>query len=230
MNLQAQGCGCHASRPTVVSSRSMIARPTVFILGAGASVPYGFPAGAQLLHAARSLDLINLAAKLHVPSSMIDEIHALHVALSRTHDASLDALLELRPDIVALGKRLIASLMLEIEYNAALRPFPEQKDDWLTTFFGELAADTKTVDEFAAGGVSVITYNYDRVFEHRLSGAIAAHYGPAADYMGATRKIPIIHLHGSLGPLPAFAAMRRTISKDWRSNGGRGGCTATCMA
>jgi hypothetical protein len=52
-----------------------------------------------------------------------------------------------------------------------------------------------------------VTYNYDRLLEYRLTGALAAHYGrPEAECIAALKAIPIIHLHGDLGLLPGFGA------------------------
>jgi len=154
---------------------SVIRRSTVFILGAGTSKPYGFSTGEQLLREGRRLDQNNLFRKLHAPASN-DAARALHTSLQRTHDSSLDALLELRPDITPIGKRLIASLMLELEFHAKdPGRYPEPQDDWLTLFFDELAADTADLEGFALNPVTLITYNYDRLLELRLLGALAAH-------------------------------------------------------
>jgi hypothetical protein len=186
----------------------VIHRSTAFILGAGTSKPYRFPTGEELLRAARRLGPNDLRSKLHAPEPRYDPVaNLLHEALQRTHDASLDALLELRPDIAPLGKRLIASLMLEFESNS--KPplhFPEPNDDWLTLFFTELTAGTKSLAEFERLPVTLITYNYDRLLEYRLVGALAVHYGRSEEHcVAALKKIPIIHLHGDLGLLPAFA-------------------------
>jgi hypothetical protein len=183
----------------------MIQRPTAFIFGAGTSIPYGFPSGEELLRTARGFDLKNLKNKVYAPT-LADQAEKLRLALSQTHDSSLDLLLELRPDITEIGKRLIASLLLELEFSSTYR-FPAPADDWLTVFFGELVADTSSLEDFAKNPVSLITYNYDRLLEYRLSGALMAHYGrPDADCIATLAKIPIIHLHGDLGHLPGFSA------------------------
>ena len=116
--------------------------------------------------------------------------------------ALLDAL-GIRP-YSAVGKRLIASLVLELEFHSPGR-FPEPKDDWLTLFFGELAAGTTCLEDFARNPITLVTYNYDRLLEHRLSGALASHYGRAdADCIAALEQLSIIHLHGDLGLLPGY--------------------------
>jgi hypothetical protein len=183
----------------------MIQRPTAFIFGAGASIPYGFPSGEGLLNMARVFDSMNLRSKVCAPA-MEDQTENLRLALNRTHDSSLDLLLELRPDITEIGKRLIASLLLELEFHSPHR-FPTPDADWLTLFFGELVAETTCLEDFAKNPVSLITYNYDRLLEYRLTGALMAHYGrPEADCIATLAKISIIHLHGDLGQLPGFSS------------------------
>ena len=136
----------------------MIKRPTAFILGAGTSVPYGFVSVERLLRDVRTLDAPNLAHKLCTERLSGDEL-ALREALQRTHDASLDSLLELRPDITSAGKRLTASMILELEHHSTFSArFPEPQNDWLTCFFGELAAGTNSLQQFVQNPISLITY------------------------------------------------------------------------
>jgi len=128
----------------------VIHRPTAFILGAGTSVPYGFPSGKELLRMARGFDVANLKDKAHARAPA--DVEELHAALQRTHDSSLDTLLELRSDIAPIGKRLIASLILELEFHSTFpQRYPMPKDDWLTRFFGEVTSDTKCLEDFAKG-------------------------------------------------------------------------------
>src|ERR1700680_2454528 len=108
----------------------MIRRSTAFVLGAGTSIPYGFPSGEGLLRMARNFDLMNLKNKVHAPW-FAETAGQLRFGLSRTDDSSVDALLELRPDITDVGKRLIASLLLELEFHSPSR-YPSADDDWLT--------------------------------------------------------------------------------------------------
>ena len=55
----------------------VIHRPTAFILGAGTSVPYGFPSGKELLRMARGFDVANLKDKAHARAPAdVEELHA----------------------------------------------------------------------------------------------------------------------------------------------------------
>lgn len=180
----------------------MIRRRTAFIMGAGTSVPYGFPSGAGLMREAQRLNQDNLTFKLY--GSAPADVALLLDALQRSYDSSLDALLELRADITPIGKRLMASLLLEIEYHSLARALPE--DHWLGLFFQELTTGTRSLEDFARNPITIITYNYDRLLEYRLVRALSAHYGrPDKDCIATLKQIPIIHLHGDLGPLPGFA-------------------------
>lgn len=154
----------------------MIQKPTAFILGAGTSAPYRFPAGEQFFRDARSLDLDNLKSKVFARSQA--DVLALHNSLKQSRDWSLDTLLELRPDIAPIGKRLIASMILELEFHSkSPQREPLPKEDWFTRFFGELASGTKCLEDFAKNPEVLITYNYDRLLEYHLVRALAAHYG-----------------------------------------------------
>jgi hypothetical protein len=153
------------------------------------------------MHEARRLNIDNMTQKLYGPTQ--DAITPLKTALSRSYDSSLDALLELRTDITQMGKRLMASLLLEIEYHSMSRDLPD--DHWLGLFFQELTSGTKSLEDFSRNPITIITYNYDRLLEHRLLGALNAHYGrPDNECIAVLKQIPIVHLHGDLGPLPGF--------------------------
>ena len=180
----------------------MIRRRTVFVLGAGASIPYGFPSGEDLLQEARRLSPKEIHEHLCIEST--DPIQPLYDALVRTHDASLDSILDLRTDLRDAGKRLIASLLLQREFNST-KHYPNRSDDWITLLFGELTAGTRSLDEFVENQVVFVTFNYDRLLEHRILGALMCHYDPnERACVDAMQKIKIIHLHGQLARLPGF--------------------------
>src|SRR5262245_44706469 len=133
----------------------MLQRNTVFVLGAGASVPYGFSTGGVLLGKAKQLvpdvirnytqDYVGLAAG----QRLLD-------ALVPSYDASIDALLEHRVDLVPDGKRLIAALLLQEEARAAAT-FPDPNLDWMAIVFNEMSRGAPGVDAVAANPVSFIT-------------------------------------------------------------------------
>jgi hypothetical protein len=74
----------------------MISKPTVFVLGAGASMPYGFPSGKALCNSICN-DTRNW------PSFGIDTdiYHEFATALQTTKQSSVDAFLEHRQEFLA---------------------------------------------------------------------------------------------------------------------------------
>ncbi len=78
----------------------MITRKTVFVVGAGGSMPYGLPSGASLLNAAKSIDPEMLRTKI-LQNAELYEARSFCTTVSNSQSDSLDALLEHRiaPDL-----------------------------------------------------------------------------------------------------------------------------------
>jgi hypothetical protein len=179
----------------------VIKKRTVFVLGAGANVPYGFSTGGGLLEKARALDLASLerqtAGLLHR-----DELEPLRIALSDNMLASIDAMLEHRRSLWKAGKMLMASLLFEEEAKAARRT-RSFNDDWLSLIFENMRSDAASPEEFASNPVSFVTFNYDRLLEYRFVRGLCALYDlNDKGAWNALTQIPFLHLHGSLGLLP----------------------------
>ena len=180
----------------------MITTPTVFVLGAGASVPYGYPTGAGL----RSEVLEGIsgwrgdAAVWAQGKGLEAEAKRFAVALTRSRNTSVDAFLEHRRELQAIGKLAMASVLLRCENDERLFSEREIQGDWLTYL---LNAMSEPFDAFSGNKVSFITFNYDRVLEHALFNAVQHRYDKSvADGAHVLRTIGIVHVHGSLGPLP----------------------------
>jgi hypothetical protein len=172
----------------------MITTPTVFILGAGASIPYGFPSG---------LDLVDMicgpAGDRKYIQFGIDQATAesFITALRQSDQQSVDAFLEHRPKFMQVGKTAIAVHLIQRENHNAL--FGQQRD-WYTNLLTRLDAP---FEEFANNRVSFITFNYDRSLEDYLFTALCSKYGKSPEEVAnVLRTIPIVHVHGQLGRLP----------------------------
>lgn len=77
--------------------------------------------------------------------------------------------------------------------------FTYQKS-WLRVLYNNMSA---SFEEFGKNSLSIITYNYDRSVEHFFVTSLQNSYGRNInDCRAVLKAIPIIHLHGSLGPLP----------------------------
>jgi hypothetical protein len=102
----------------------MIQSRTVLVLGAGASVPYGFPSGEEL----RRKVLRSLGLKPEVPGSLLQllnnagfdhsHIQDFRTELLHANTTSVDLFLEKRPKFVDVGKVAIAAILLPLEADS----------------------------------------------------------------------------------------------------------------
>src|SRR5271166_6984854 len=99
----------------------MISKRTVFLLGAGANVPYGFSTGGQLLDKIRGVDVRALMGKAgqQVTQAQCREFDH---AIADNMLSSIDALLEHRQDLWAVGKRVMATKLYQEEAQATRPP------------------------------------------------------------------------------------------------------------
>ena len=140
----------------------MIAKPTVLILGAGASADYGFPTGRQLLlkiceEARPDASLYDFLCNwMAVPRPLIEQFA---YALQNSAAPSVDLFLENRKDFEEIGKLAIAATLIPYEdYKAFL---PTNKPRWYETLFHLMVEGGR----FEDNKLSVITFNYDRSLE-----------------------------------------------------------------
>lgn len=91
----------------------MLTKRTVFVLGAGANVPYGFSTGGDLIDKARpvgdSRELMGNAGEQITRA----ESAAFQAAVVDNMLPSIDAMLEHRTDLLKVGKRVIATLLYQ---------------------------------------------------------------------------------------------------------------------
>jgi len=181
------------------------------ILGAGASWDYGFPVGAelrdQICREIYSGVCPYLVTKWKLP---LLKSFARTLLESRI---SVDAFLEEHPDYLAMGKFVIASNLLPLEkerllYDAWLYPEKaglKDKNHWYDILFERLI-DGVDFDNFKDNKLSVITFNYDRSFEHFLFNSFRSSRKKAMenepDCIAQVSTIEIVHVYGSLGRLP----------------------------
>ncbi|HEY4212199.1 MAG TPA: hypothetical protein VGM84_12005 [Steroidobacteraceae bacterium] len=176
----------------------MINKRTVFVLGAGANVPYGFSTGGGLIDKARGIDPRELMGNAGDQIRRI-ESDAFRRAAFDNLLPSIDSMLEHRPDLAKVGKWVMATLLYRQEATAAPRSFEE---DWMSLVFAYMSEDASTLEEFAQNPVSFITFNYDRYLEHRFIRGLVARYSVSPREAWAKIATMFIHLYGSLGDLP----------------------------
>ncbi len=195
----------------------MIAKPTVLILGAGASCDYGFPSGRDLLLGiCRGIDSNSSIKTNLIEAGFVDpDIAEFRMALDRSGQPSVDAFLENREDYLSLGKTAIACHLIPFE-NAESFTRTGVRNGWYEYLWHQLNAPKS---EFCANRLSVITFNYDRSLECYLSMVLRNSYGLSdAEVAVQLQHVPIVHIHGQLGefsPLPHVGRKYEpTLNKD----------------
>ena len=186
----------------------MVRIPTVLILGAGASAPFGFPIGSELREKILRDFGNDLAPGVEVLTKIgysRGEIRSFCEAFRFSGKDSIDAFLERRNTLIEIGKAAIALEMIPCESLAGL--FKDGNNLYSYLINRYLNASPA---EFTQNKLSVLTYNYDRSFEQYLFTSLKNSFG-LEDYEAAimVNSIPIVHLHGHLGTLP------------WQREGGR---------
>jgi SIR2-like domain len=182
----------------------VIAYPTVFVLGAGASMPYGFPSGAKLLADANKLSVDELYSQICEQETKAT-IRSFVETIRLCQDESLDALLEYRPKgEVSVGKLYMAAQLLKSEYDDFsdnVENYKRKGQPWFSYLFSRMAERAKTLEEFSSENhVTFVTYNYDRLIECNLTNGLRAHYAkPLGECAEVLEQMKVIHLHGSLG-------------------------------
>ncbi len=186
----------------------MIKRDLALVLGAGASMPYGFPSGYELkrkivegLDPAVQTSTTGMRHIVCAAGFTPAQVEAFRSALGNSGKKSVDAFLEHRADFLDVGKVSTAAILLPLERQSAL--FEGKGPNWYEYFFNKLNA---RFEDFDKNRVSVLTFNYDRSLEHYLLTALRNSYGKTLEECAEKLKsVPIVHLHGDLGDLPLQA-------------------------
>jgi len=184
---------------------SVIKIRTTLILGAGASQAYGYPLGGALrqnliTHLGMVGDnpaspTIGTLKRLDFTENQLREFQG---ALRWSGTDSVDELLEHRSEFIELGKAAIAEQLLAVEDLEGLLP---GNGHWYQHLFKNLNTEC-SLEDFGSNALSIITFNYDQSLEEFLYRALFNRYGKGSDLTTkALQGIPIIHVHGTLGPL-----------------------------
>lgn len=190
----------------------MINKTTVFILGAGASVPFHYPTGFELQEKIKQL-LRNVPTRDNV---IVNENFPYQPALwnelgfSRerlrmffddfSHSAtySIDKFLERRPDHMDLGKLLIAHV-LKREEQAHLLHMGLKEDNWYAELANRLDLTADNIGDFR---LSFVTFNYDRSLEYFLYYLLKNRTTDIKKAHEAFKKMEIVHVYGGFGNFP----------------------------
>ena len=181
----------------------MITTPTVLVLGAGASYPYGFPTAIGLKRSicdefsSTNATAIRLLSCLNAP----EEFVKFREAFLKSGQPSVDAFLERRPEFLGVGKLAIAYCLIPLEDEAKLyQPTSSRGGDWYEYLSVKL---NSSFEEIGENKLSIITFNYDRSLEHYLLNSLINLHGKTRDECAnALAQIPIVHVYGQLGAQP----------------------------
>lgn len=182
----------------------MISNPTVLVLGAGASKPYYFPTGRELfervVRGIRSSDG-RLSKQLQVCGRGEEGIESFCHELERAQQPSVDAFLEHRQEFLEIGKLAIAAELVLKEQEKILIPtfteYEGYEGRWYDYLFGMMGA---SIDEFRRNKLAVVTFNYDRSFEHALFLFLKHNNKlPDEEAEQLLTTVPVVHMYGQLG-------------------------------
>ena len=184
---------------------TMIEIPTVLVLGAGASIPYGFPSGMGLYHdvvriepEAFPVEVSRFSRTRMFRTRRVLEFRA---ELRDSGVKSVDTFLESRQEFQKVGKAAMACSLSGHEAAAQARPEEPEETGWYSYLWERMCTGV-SFDDLAKNKLSILTFNYDRSLEDFLFRAARAYYGESPARCAARiGEIDIVHLHGSLGQL-----------------------------
>jgi len=194
----------------------MIKNKTVFVLGAGASKPYGYPTGEELFKEVLRLEkhpgFLNFLNKAFPSHEVIalsgirrtetkkkktqHEFEKFIDELANSGLVSVDSFIEKRQTHSAFCKFAIAYLLLEREWHNPSNTALIENSDWYRYLFSKLL-NGKSFEETLENNVSFITFNYDVSFDSFFTRALVHQY-PNCDRGKYFSKNPIIHMHGNI--------------------------------
>ncbi|MGA7720534.1 MAG: SIR2 family protein [Ignavibacteriaceae bacterium] len=190
----------------------MITHDTVFILGAGASKPYGFPTAWEL-----KLDIIkNFHKRIQkIISGYNSYLGNYEQVLTQfinhfrdSHNVSIDLFLSRNPLFSSIGKDAIVLSLLESEKSSLKYWFKEDISiDWYLSIFNYMLDGLFEPEDYKIFGqnkTTFITFNYDRSLENYLYNSLLNTFSKASEdeIKEVMRKISIHHVYGELGHLP----------------------------
>jgi SIR2-like domain len=178
---------------------------TALVLGAGASVPYGFPSGAKLMNDIWTKIKGEVLFRDGLASCGFDRdlVATFADELSHEHRYSLDAFLETHQEFLDVGKAAIALSMVPCEMDTTITP--KQKNGWHRYFFNQMLhggpSRVRSQEAFALNRLSVVTFNFERSFERALFLFLKHTFKSEddVDALDLVQQIPVFHVHGDLG-------------------------------
>jgi len=192
----------------------MITENTLFILGAGASVPYGFPTGRQLRRIICREFLEHYKHLIGYKGGTHDKYDEVQIAghfantFSRSNTPSIDLFLARNQDFSEIGKKAIALSIWRSEINSNFGEDVDQEQDWYTYLFERMTEQFTNPHDYnriSKNDISFITFNYDRSLEYFLYDSIINSFTkiprtrpPSDEFF----PFKVHHVYGKLAELP----------------------------
>lgn len=180
----------------------MIRKPTVVVLGAGASIDYKLPSSSKLRE-----DIVNSISPTSNRSAEISKWIGVEAAqlrdfahqLRNSRTETIDSWLAANPKFMDLGKTAICKVIGQHEHAGFLY------GGWCQDIWNIMKEGARDIDTFTKNNrLFFVTFNYDRSLEEFFYQSIKNYFLDANEDMviKAVKVINITHVHGQNGYLP----------------------------
>ncbi len=186
----------------------------LFVLGAGASCPYGFPSGEELrkliidryVEDCKEYLTAQQASGALIPS---EEKRAREFVetFRKSTTMSIDLFLARNPEYSVQGKRAIILRILAAERESHFREdVKDSKQDWYRWLWKRLTDELERKEDYSRfheNDISFITFNYDRSLEYFLYDSFVNSFKsiPGPKIIEQLNHIRICHIFGQVAPL-----------------------------
>ena len=193
----------------------MITKNTLFILGAGSSVPFGYPTGDQLTRKIAFefkdpfIEFMNKkrGSDYSKRDYIIGQSEILVNTLRRTN-LTIDSFLSINPDLSEIGKIAIFFIISLAEKHSTL-PWEGStySPDWYKPLIRnmiESLPEKNRLSHLLDNKISFITFNYDRLLEFMLFQNLKNIFRTTDEsyIIEQLINIPVVHIYGKIANLP----------------------------
>ncbi len=193
----------------------MAKEKTLFVLGAGASNPYGFPLASQLRkyiidELIRTIQnyfkgVNDSSRNYNQKVSSLYEANELRKTFDLSNTQSIDLFLNRNQErFLNIGKLAIILSILDFEKRSKLREDCENpQHNWYLYLFNKMTQMSIRSEDFSRildNNFSFLTFNYDRSLEHYFYGSLLNSFSQESreSVIGVFNQIPIKHVYGEI--------------------------------